>query len=364
MIRLRSALLDVEHELQPEWLALPLWLRGAHRALLVLASYLADGGRIACCKGWSSAQWLAKVGFRPRYVLASLGAKGLVRWDGDDLVVVHYVLNHELRIRGLIAVRVPEMNAARAAYRSQRGGGGWGGPPAPRAHLGVGKDRVNCAKVLKAPPSVQKLCTEPLHRALTPDPPRRSTASADARPRAVDPDLTLRSDSFSVPPVPRKGSPARQRPGGSSGPARPPGSLASRLEHRDPVLMALPTDGPEGFERWVRAMPVLRRPRSAAVARRWRDENLAFWCRHDLEGEADEIVAELERRKRSFNWRKGFVPSPINFLRAASWRRRPKVTPPKVWGPAPEVWEPAPTWRPPESNRDELDQYVKSLVRS
>jgi hypothetical protein len=334
----RSALSDVEAGLQPDRLGIDLEVEGANTRLLWVAYRLADGGRIAACKGWSVARWYATVGFRPRHILPQLEAAGLIRWEGDDLVVLEYIRNHEERIRGLRFVQVPAMMAARGFDPTHYGGVA----PPLKSKLGVGSQRVNCAKVLKTPTTEQ------------------STDQSTDSGSETDPDPPLRSDSFSGPPVLPRGSQTRQPPGRSSGPARPPGSLASRLEHRDPVLVALPTDGPEGFERWVRAMPVPmeRQPRAARVWLVWRERMLEHWCRYDLEGETDEILAHVERLKL-IEQPGRYVPSGINFLRAAEWRGwRPKAQP------SVEVFEPAPTWRPPESSREELNQYVKSLVRS
>jgi len=102
-------------------------------------------------------------------------------------------------------------------------------------------------------------------------------------------------------------------------------------------------------------MPIVRKPRSAATAKRWRDENLAYWARYDLEGETSEILAELERRKATKNWQTSrYVPSPINFLRAATWRRQPRPG-------AVEVFEPT-SWQPPAATREGLRTYLATLA--
>lgn len=108
-------------------------------------------------------------------------------------------------------------------------------------------------------------------------------------------------------------------------------------------------------------VPKQRQPRDPRVWRVWRERALEHWVRHDLEGEADQVLAELERRKRSDAWTKTpwYIPSGINFLRAASWRaRRPR--PAKLR--APEVYVPAPTWRPPASQDGELEALVRRLA--
>jgi hypothetical protein len=351
----RSALHDVQHALQAKWLSIPADVRGHHAQLIAIAADLADGGRIAGARGWSVPQWYQRAGFHPRYQIPRLEAHGLARWEGDDLVVMHYVVNHERRLRWLFH-RGPELTAIRLGLPPP----GRGIAPPSASSLALGSQRVNCAKTLTSPPTVPS--TVPCNGAVNGI---RIPPLSPALPSGTDPRSgSLRNPTSGPPGPPGKGSRARarERPGRSSGPARPPGSLASRLEHRNAVQMAVRTDGPEGFERWVTAMPVIRGPRSEATARRWREENLEYWVKHDLEGEADEICAELEQRKGSEAWSiPRFIPSPINFLRAATWRQRPTVRAPKVWGP-PEVFEPSTTWRPPEAAREDLNDYLKGLA--
>jgi hypothetical protein len=342
----RSALVDVVAGRRPKRLAVELDVEGANTRLVWIAAELADGGRIAGARRWSSARWYSEAGFHPRYMLPRLEEAELVRWDGDDLVVLEYVAAHENRLRYLRFVQIPAMMEARGFDPTHYGGTARPSAPPSASTLGVGYDRVNCAKVLKAPTTEQSNCAVELTSTLNPDPrsaPRRARVRSPLR---SDPDPPLTSDSDSEPPEPLRSA---------SGSGSPEKNL--RRATRDGA-----DTGPEGFEAWVSAMPIVRPPRSAAAAQRWREENLEFWVQHDLEGEADEILAEVELCKGSEKWTPArYIPSPINFLRAASWRRRAREPAPKVWG-APEVFGPAPTWRPPEHDAGDLNNYLNSLA--
>jgi len=114
-------------------------------------------------------------------------------------------------------------------------------------------------------------------------------------------------------------------------------------------------------------VPKARQPRDPRVWPVWRDRCLAFWAANDLEGEADEILAEVERRKLSTAWVRTphFIPSGINFLRSGSWRAaraptRPAAPPARVH--APEVFVPAPWPAAQPGGREELERYMKSLA--
>jgi hypothetical protein len=350
-LHLRSSLSDVAAGLQPQRLALPLELEGANTRLLWLAYHHAQGGRIPDCKGWSVARWYTELGFHPRYPLARLEERGFIRWDGDDLLVLEYILGHERRIRGYCTKQIPAMMAARGFDPTRYGGTAPPSAPPPASDLAMGSQRVNCAKVLKTPTTSKSNYQVQLGRQLTPD-------------RPPDPDPPpLRSDSDSEPPEPPHEDRGRVTERRIEGPRA--GVPRARLSAREVAAGGLEdTTRPEGFERWAEAMPLVRKPRSAAAARRWREENLEYWVRYDLEGEADLILEEVERLKHSDAWDPPrFIPSPMNFLRRASWRRRPKVQRPKVW-PAPEVFEPATTWAPPEAARDHLASYLRDLAAS
>jgi hypothetical protein len=305
---LRSALHDVEHALSPARLALPLHLEGANTRLLALAYRRAGGGLITGCKPWGQARWRFEAGI-DRQLVGRLEAHGLVRWEGEDLRVLEYVYGHERRIRGLCAVQIPAMMAARGydpdAYHLNGCAEGVGGPDRPGGG-GTGSN-VSTQRSYLHPPLTSRLTSQ-----LTPDP-----GSAPRRARAPsDPD------------------PSRRRP----------------PDHPDPDRSDHPTEaGPEGFERWWSAMPVprQRQPRDPRVWPAWRERALEYWVRHDLEGEADDVLAELERRKLSDAWVKTpwYIPSGINFLRAASWRAGRRRAPPAKVN-APEVFVPSTTWRP------------------
>lgn len=319
-LHLRSGLFDVEHEMQPEWLALPLDVTGAHRRLLVLASYLAEGGRIAGCKRWSVPQWYARVGFHRR-LLSRLEGHELVRWEGDDLVVVHYIANHEKRIRGLVALALA-MTATRVAKRRST-------PEISTLELPGSRGprrRVNCAKVLKTPTTVPFNGTVQRRRERTPDP--------GLAPRQPAPDSAVRSAPLFEALA-------------TSGPLRETTTICDRGADT----------GPDGFERWRTAMPVVRRPRAKNADRRWRDEELEYWSDEDLEPETEEILAHLERKKQSETWLRSprFIPSPINFLRSAEWRPRPRCPP------AIDVYEPT-KWQSSARSRAELESVLKALA--
>ena len=330
---LRSALHDVEHALSPARLALPLHLEGANTRLLALAYRRAHGGLITGCKGWGQARWRFEAGI-DRQLVGRLEERDLVRWEGEDLRVLEYVYGHERRIRGLCAVQIPAMMAARGydpnAYHLNGCAGGVGGPDRPGGG-GTGSD-LSTQRSYLHPPLTSRLTSQ-----LTPDPgpaPRRASAPSAPRP-------------------PRRRPPDHPDPDRSDHPTEGPPSS----DH--------PTEaGPEGFERWWAAMPVpkQRQPRDPRVWVVWRERALEHWVAHDLEGEADLVVAELERRKRSDAWVRTpwYIPSGINFLRAASWRAaRPRGEPPPPTVHAPEVFEPSPRWRggPPD-----WQSYAAGLV--
>jgi hypothetical protein len=79
-------------------------------------------------------------------------------------------------------------------------------------------------------------------------------------------------------------------------------------------------NGPEGFERWWSIYPKARPS--------WRAKALQVWVREDLEGEADEVIAWTEHKKRSAIWLKVvdgepwfYVPTPAKLLADGQWRR-------------------------------------------
>jgi hypothetical protein len=332
---LRSALIDVEHELQPDWLGIDVKITGAHRRLVVLASFLADGGRIAGCRSWSVPKWYSRVGFHPR-LFRGLEREELIRWEGQDMVVVHYILRHELRIRGLAqhALWMTETRVAKRAEGdlSKREIG------ASRVEFGGSRRRVNCAKVHKTPTtalsnSAVQQCSEQ-----TPDP-----ESGSPPPEAPHPNDPIHLSTT----IARAGG-----PGGS-----------------DALPRSGAEAGPEGFERFMVAMPVPaeRQPRHPRVWPIWRERMLVHWIRHDLEGETEEILAELERRKATEAWRSRpwYVPTGINFLRATSWRERRRVPRLPRKRPAPksiEVYEEAPWPAAPPNTREEFKAYLNSLA--
>lgn len=111
-------------------------------------------------------------------------------------------------------------------------------------------------------------------------------------------------------------------------------------------------------------VPRERQPRDPRVWPAWRERCLLLWVREDLEGEADEILAELERRKRSTAWTEtpGYIPSGYNFLRAASWRDRRRAPPPAPAGTV-EVYAPVP-WPAGAKFKDYLKELADRKVLS
>jgi len=358
-LSLRSGCFDVEHMLSPGRRGLKLHYEGANARLLALASRHARRGLIVGARAWSPQRWFDEVGI-DRQLLVPLEERGLIRWEGEDLRVLEYVQGHEDRIRGYCEVQIPAMMAARgydpAAYGLNSRAGGVGVPP-PGGGGGTGGG-LSTHRSYPHPPLTSRLTSQ-----LTPDP-----GSASRRARASDPPAPAPSGS---------GSSRRRRP--PIGPGRCPEDR-QRVSAADVYRPSEAEAGPEGFERWRAAMPLVRLPRSEQAARRWRDEELELWARRGLEVVTDDILEELERRKASELWleQPRYIPSPINFLRRASWRKHLEVTAPKVWPPpgegpaadppppppAPpvEVYEPVP-WPADEPRaRESFKDYLNTLA--
>lgn len=100
--------------------------------------------------------------------------------------------------------------------------------------------------------------------------------------------------------------------------------------------------GGDGFDRFWSEWP--NGPRKVAKA-----QCAAKWERHDLEAEADAIVAAVVAFKASAEWAKdngAFVPMPATWLNQRRWEAPPK--PIESTSPAAELWKPPPDLTPEE----------------
>jgi len=67
------------------------WLR-----ILALCTEAENGGVIAECRQWSERKWLTTCGVMPKEVLTD---NPLLQWDGDNLIVTNYSVEHEENAR-------------------------------------------------------------------------------------------------------------------------------------------------------------------------------------------------------------------------------------------------------------------------
>ena len=115
-------------------------------------------------------------------------------------------------------------------------------------------------------------------------------------------------------------------------------------------------------------VPKERQPRDPRVWPKWIDRMLRLWVSEDLEGEAPEILAEVERMKliEEKQRKPRMVPSGINFLRAASWRRRRPAKPrPKPAAAAEVIADVSDSWKgSTPTTREELEAFVRGVINA